>query len=357
MPDQSTNSTVINRTNSGFPDYLDFDALRTSSIQYLSSLTGKLWTDYNVHDPGITILEVLLYALLDLGYRTNLPAIDIFTKNPADLSCENNFFTPAEILTCNPLTVTDFRKLLIDIDGVKNAWLKVAEDISLTNICEPHSTDVGNVTASGDSTANPCKNFINGLYHIKLQLEDAPVRLREDVIQDVKKALLSHRNLCEDFIDISVLCSLPVGICADIALDANADAAEVYRDIVVALQVFFSPSPIFYTLRQLLQKNKKIDEIFAGRPYNHYNSQGFVDTSEFEAITLKEEIHLSDVYNIILGVPGVATVRKLKLTRDGVHFSDKWLFTIPADYVTIFSTLISSLQFSINGITVPVNFQ
>ena len=357
MPDQSTNSTVINRTNSGFPDYLDFDALRTSSIQYLSSLTGKLWTDYNVHDPGITILEVLLYALLDLGYRTNLPAIDIFTKNPADLSCENNFFTPAEILTCNPLTVTDFRKLLIDIDGVKNAWLKVAEDISLTNICEPHSTDAGNVTASGDSTANPCKNFINGLYHIKLQLEDAPVRLREDVIQDVKKALLSHRNLCEDFIDISVLCSLPVGICADIALDSNADAAEVYRDIVVALQVFFSPSPIFYTLRQLLQKNKKIDEIFAGRPYNHYNSQGFVDTSEFEAITLKEEIHLSDVYNIILGVPGVATVRKLKLTRDGVHFSDKWLFTIPADYVTIFSTLISSLQFSINGITVPVNFQ
>ncbi len=357
MPDLSSNSAVISRTNSGFPDYLDFDALRTSSIQYLSSLTGKVWTDYNVHDPGITILEILIYALLDLGYRTNLPAIDIFTKNPAHESGENNFFTPAEILSCNPLTITDFRKLLIDIEGVKNAWLEVAEDISLTNICQPRSTDADKVNVPRAGTATPCINYINGLYHIKLQLEDAPVRLREDVITDVKKAILSHRNLCEDFIDISVLCSLSVGICADIALDANADAAEVYGNIMMALKAFFSPSPTFYTLQQLLQKNKKIDEIFAGRPYNLTTSNGFVDTDEFEAITLKKEIHLSDVYNVILGVPGVATVRRLKLTLDGISFSDNWLFPIPVDYVTIFSTSISSLQFSVNGITAPVNFQ
>ena len=62
------------------PEYLDFDTLRSEAIQHLGKLSGKIWTDHNVHDPGITILEALIYALLDLGYRSNLPAVDIFSR-------------------------------------------------------------------------------------------------------------------------------------------------------------------------------------------------------------------------------------------------------------------------------------
>src|SRR5450432_836251 len=201
MANASINSDVISRTNSGFPDYLDFAALRTSSIEYLSSLTGKVWTDYNVHDPGITILEMLIYALLDLGYRTNLPVEDVFARNPADKTQDNNFFTPAQILTCNPLTITDFRKMLIDINGVKNAWLTVAEDITLKSLCNTANTPVGESVENITS----CSTYINGLYHITLQLHDTLAGAKEDVIKEVKEKLLSQRNLCEDFIDISVL--------------------------------------------------------------------------------------------------------------------------------------------------------
>ena len=72
----SSNDTVfINPSpeNSGFPPYLDFTTLRSNAINYLGPITGKYWTDYNVHDPGITTLEVLTYAIIDLGYRANLP--------------------------------------------------------------------------------------------------------------------------------------------------------------------------------------------------------------------------------------------------------------------------------------------
>src|ERR1700687_3550597 len=118
MADNGANSKTISQTNSGFPDYLNFDTLRADAIDYLGNLTGKIWTDYNLHDPGITIIEMLCYALLDLGYRSNFPAADIFTKDLSDGSpTDNNFFTPAQILTCNPLTIIDYRKMLIDLDG------------------------------------------------------------------------------------------------------------------------------------------------------------------------------------------------------------------------------------------------
>ena len=49
----------------------DYEYLRKAGQQYIESLAYKLWTDYNEHDPGITILEVLCYAITELGYRTN----------------------------------------------------------------------------------------------------------------------------------------------------------------------------------------------------------------------------------------------------------------------------------------------
>jgi hypothetical protein len=110
------------------PDYLSFEDLRQKGIAYLGDLTGKIWTDYNEHDPGITILEALCYAIIDLDYRLKLPVEDLFTTDPQKPAVPN-FYTPAQILGCNPLTILDYRKLLMDVEGVKNAWLEVATDI------------------------------------------------------------------------------------------------------------------------------------------------------------------------------------------------------------------------------------
>src|SRR5664279_2347522 len=124
MPNGSTNNNAVSTSGSVIPEYLDFNTIRSDSIAYLGELTGAIWTDYNEHDPGITILEMLCYAMLDLNYRGKFPVADILARNPGDTSPDTNFFTAAKILGCNPLTITDYRKLLIDIDGVKNAWLE-----------------------------------------------------------------------------------------------------------------------------------------------------------------------------------------------------------------------------------------
>ena len=97
------------------PDTLDFNYLRQHGIQKIEKLAGALWTDYNAHDPGITILEYLCFGLLDLNYRTTLPVEDV-TSDP-----DHQLPTPEEALYCNPVTLNDLRRLLLDISGVKNA--------------------------------------------------------------------------------------------------------------------------------------------------------------------------------------------------------------------------------------------
>ncbi|HET9397830.1 MAG TPA: hypothetical protein VFO45_03345, partial [Sphingomicrobium sp.] len=50
---------------------LDWSALVEEGRSTLASMSDGRWTDFNVHDPGITILELIAYALTDLGYRAN----------------------------------------------------------------------------------------------------------------------------------------------------------------------------------------------------------------------------------------------------------------------------------------------
>src|SRR6056297_2053597 len=107
---------------------MDYNLLRDEGIKYIQSIAGKLWTDYNVHDPGITILEVLCYAITDLGYRTSFKIKDLLAE-PGDTTKAAQFFTAKDILTCNPVSENDYRKILIDLDKVKNAWLEIAEDL------------------------------------------------------------------------------------------------------------------------------------------------------------------------------------------------------------------------------------
>ena len=370
MADVLTNTTLISKKNSGFPDYLDFEKLRSEGIDYLGRLSGKIWTDHNVHDPGITILEMLCYALIDLGYRTNLPEQDLFTRDPNDSSPDNNFFTPAKILACNPLNITDFRKLLIDIEGVNNAWLEVATDEK--DFCRPPRQPDATGANFDNNTNNTvkCQEFLNGLYHVYIDLEknvdkefDNEVDKKsyvDNIVQKVREALMAHRNLCEDFVDIYILCKQETGICVDIELEDNADVEKVYVTMVEKLRQFFSPSPQFYTLQQLLDKQKSIDQIFAGRPYNITESHGFVDTEELEQLKLRKEIHLSDVYNLLFEIEGVRAVRDLRLqfcNPDQKLPGGSWKFNIPENHIPDFSIECSGFQFTRNGIPVLIDFE
>ena len=351
---------AIKKNDPDFPEHLNFEVLRKTGLEYIGKLSGKIWTDHNVHDPGVTMLEMLCYALMDLGYRSNLPVEDLFALNKKAGRKEDNFFTPAQILSCNPVTILDFRKALINIEGVRNAWLELADEAELSleifyrygNSNQP-SPELRCINENEEGYQNDENRLIlNGLYKVYIELENKdPLCLskkkdevnRDQIIQEVWKTLNQYRNLCEDFLEIRILCQEEIGVCAEVELTDSADPDKVYVQIMQAIFFFLTPQLRFYTLQEMLEKGKSIEEVFEGRPYSQ-ESFGFIDTEELEKLERRKEIHLSDLYQVLLEIDGVKSVKNLDLSayiNGGKHkgantLCGEWIHQLAPDHVPVF---------------------
>ncbi|GAB3899944.1 hypothetical protein GCM10028803_21960 [Larkinella knui] len=114
--------------NRRLPPGQDYALLYQEGLKHIENLASRLWTDYNSHDPGITLLETLCYALTELGYRTDFDIKDLLAEDSDGTIQNATFFTPRQILTCRPVSENDYRKLVVDIPGVSNAWLVFDQD-------------------------------------------------------------------------------------------------------------------------------------------------------------------------------------------------------------------------------------
>ena len=61
----------------GYLPYLFSPERYRDSLAEVRRLSSALWTDHNTHDPGVTTLEVLCYAITDLAYRTDFATADL----------------------------------------------------------------------------------------------------------------------------------------------------------------------------------------------------------------------------------------------------------------------------------------
>ncbi|MCG8701219.1 MAG: hypothetical protein MI922_24410, partial [Bacteroidales bacterium] len=160
---------------------LSYDFLYEEGIKSIQQLAGNSWTDHNTHDPGITILEKLCYAISDLAYRIDYDITDLIGND--NISSYNGLFSPSRILTVNPVTILDLRKIIMDVKGVKNVWI---EKVTTKN----------NVNSSNN-------HIHKGLYRVFIEKDDHVEE--KSMLSSVKKELQAFRNVCEDFEEISVL--------------------------------------------------------------------------------------------------------------------------------------------------------
>ena len=151
--------------NQKLPVSEDYSFLRSEGLKNIQALASSIWNNYNISDPGITILELLSYAITDLGYRTSFNVEDILAYKPdGSETVEKMFFTANEILPCNPITINDYRKLLIDIDGIKNAWmLKGHQEQDLYADCQKSILTY--------EISNNRKIELNGLYDVLIEFD------------------------------------------------------------------------------------------------------------------------------------------------------------------------------------------
>ena len=176
-------------------DSQNYPLLRETGIKHIEKLAHKIWTDYNVHDPGITIIELLCYAITDLGYRTSYDIKDLLTLEVNGEPVNDSFFhTALHILPSNPVTFNDLRKYLIDIYGVRNAWISKNNKVSycLDTFQEKLKTECTN-----DDTDIVC-GPLNGLFDILLEREDFVEKDRE-----IYLGKLEEDNATDSYIAVS----------------------------------------------------------------------------------------------------------------------------------------------------------
>ncbi|ASU33910.1 baseplate J/gp47 family protein [Mucilaginibacter xinganensis] len=122
------NSVSLIKSNPLLPAE-DYVSLRSEGIKLIEKLGSDNWTNYNVSDPGITILEAVCYAITDLSYRTDFDIKDLLAPQQLTNDTWNQvFYTARHILHNSALNINDYRKLIIDVVGVRNAWLTPSKD-------------------------------------------------------------------------------------------------------------------------------------------------------------------------------------------------------------------------------------
>lgn len=149
----------------------DWAALRAAGLAYVERFAHTLWTDYNEHDPGVTILELLCYAITDLSQRTSLDTKDLIRSSfDSDDAMRAAFPAAHRALPSSPVTLLDYRKLLIDIPGIRNAWLQPRAPRVYV---QPPTAQNPNAPATLSFALGGSLSFdVQGFYDILLDLED-----------------------------------------------------------------------------------------------------------------------------------------------------------------------------------------
>ncbi len=289
--------------NEGRP-ILDAVALRSLGIKRISELSGNIWSDYNAADPGITIMEILCFSIMDIGYRMTFDIRDLLTEPGYKVPRYRNvFYEPYQVLSSAPLTINDYRKLILEnIPGIKNVWLK----------------PVNKTLTIPENVSSERQISLKGYYNVYVDVDADSEDVRNAILKEVKTLLDKHRNLCEDFNYPEAVEHLPVAIEADVEVEAGYDYSAILQQIISDLTQYVSPDLHRYTLEEMLKKGTSISDVFTG-PYPKW---GYVDVNEVEDMDDNRELYASDIINIIMRVPGVKGVRHFKFVVNNTSVVD-----------------------------------
>jgi hypothetical protein len=296
---------TLSRSKNDHPGF-HFDALFREGIRTAQTHSGRIWTDYNYHDPGVTILEYLVYALMDLAYRTNMPVEDLFFfgADDHDPVRENLLIPPEDIFPINPYTSFDYRRLIIDrVRGVKNVWVNPVQDES---------------------------GSYKGLLEILVQSrDDLQPADRQQLSDEITELFLRHRNLGCDIGRITLLEAVPLSVSGTVLIDVDAIGEFVLSRIFAELDAYVNPEVAFSNPYDLIRDGMPPDEVFSGPKPLH----GLIRKEELRPKS--DSVYVSRMRDIIGRIPGVKSVVELQVFRKGLPVRGDQIAFSSGDYPVI----------------------
>jgi hypothetical protein len=287
----------------GPADEYSFEGLKREGIRLAQELSGLTWTDYNVHDPGVTILEQLCYALTDLMYRTEFDTADYLTGEDGEIDFEQQALSlPEVIFPGEAVTLNDYRKIFFDgIPEIDNVWIEPITD-----------------------------GMVRGLYRVYVQLnEDVEERGesgRQQVIEKVHSLYAANRNLCEDLHEVVIVNTRHYTLHGTVEIDSAREPADILAEVYFTASRY-AASPIeFLQYEDVLREDKPISEVFTGPLTEHV----YIDESTLNHS--RESVTISELIGLINEIEGVRFVDDLSFMDDAGEAMESIPFD-PLDFV------------------------
>ena len=265
-----------------------FAELRARGVALLQAVSGHAWTDHNLHDPGITLLEQLCFALTDVGYRIGFPVADHLSGEDGEIDFDGlSLHAPADAFPCRATTAADYRRVLLDaVPGLDDAVVQAGAD---------------------------------GVLRLVLTLSQGAVESREARIAAARAAYFAQRNLGED-LDPQVVCTddLYCGLHAQIDIGGPRESVDILAEVYDRCDRFIARAAESRNLDERLRAGETLEQIYTGPALRH----GFVDDLPAGAGGA-QRLYLSDLAAEVMQVPGVEQIRLAEL-RPAVGGSMDW---------------------------------
>ncbi len=266
---------------------LDFEALRECALARVQELSSDLWTDYNVHDPGVTILEQFCYALTEIVHRIDFDVADLLTGRDARIAYEELALAPPEkVFPCRPTTPSDYRRALLDdLPELDNVWIE-----PLSPPCEAAA-------------------HVEGLYVARVRRAAETGASDEALRERVFARFAPLRNLCEDLEAVDVIRETPCDLHASIVLENADDPAGVLARVFETCTRIVAGTVRLRPFEEMRREGQTLERLFRG-PLGEY---GFCD--EEDLARGEKTLSTSELYARIREIEGVGSVRSLSLRR------------------------------------------
>lgn len=277
-------------------DGLDFEGLRKEGLALVQKTCGDVWSDYNLHDPGVTILEQLCYGLTDLAYRSGFSAADYLALEDGRIDFDRQgLYRPDRIFCCRPLTGDDYRKLILSsVPNIDNVWIPQ------------------HIGKAGEA---------EGLHHIHVLLGD---RVKDQANDGVRKAYAdivgklyaANRNLCEDLGAVHIVERIPYSLAGEIEVEGKREPASILAEIYYECARYLNPRVVIHSRAEHYKNGDEMEALFTGIESEH----GYIPDEELQA--WRGHFSISELLGTIGRIEGVGNIRSLFFVDDKNNRSD-----------------------------------
>lgn len=269
-----------------------FEGLREVGIRLVQALSGQRWTDYNLHDPGVTILEQLCYALTDLAYRADFPVRDHLTGEDGQIHYEAlALHAPSEVFPCRPATIADYRAALLDsVRSIDDAWLG----------------------GDGDGMRGAGSVHYRGLYQILVKQSGYGSETSGDdvttALQQVRAAYCGRRNLCEDVGEVVPVRHIDYQLYGALEIGGPRIPSDIVADIYDVCARVIAAGAEFRSVEWALAQGQPLESVLSACTVG----RGVLGDDD-DAVTDSPELFIGDLAAKVQAIPGVRTVKHLAL--------------------------------------------